>query len=785
MKACNTKDVDAVKTILPKITPSDLLKAKTSDRGHNILQYMSYEGDIEKHEITELIVEHFHKENLLTTAALAKDKHQKTALHWTCYNSNYALLNQICSKLSSESIRNAFLEEDDQKKTVLHNACENVPSKNLSLTVLQLLKLYSNSLPHGTQKENNTSGAPLSLEAQKQNLKEWVTLIAKEDENGNKPFQLADSCLMEELLEEVDLEEEWDEIGKFPWVLILAQKNKFGFSSFNYEVNVKKIVEIFNMLFEEKVELRKTLEECFPEFTYHIKCKRFLDVYVNNPIYVLANSEKLALIKHPYIQAYVGTCWKSRWVYLPFCAYVLMYFLFLVGLCCYTNSHIFTVVSSTFRNISMDRNDSAFVPVIEYIFSSWHPQVTTFGLVVVVGFATLGIIYEFIQMYNMRWHYFKIEISRDHVEISENYADLVIFPGALIITIAPFLTGYNSWVHGFACVLIIVTAYRGVLLLTHVPVLGTKFLMLTAGVKRVLYFSPILLFFVVMFAIVFENLLQKKESFSHLGFAFMKVITMSIGEVEFNDTFFDASHHEPFVILAFLLLLVFIAIITISMMNLLIGITVGDIKKLQQHAEQTEFKSKVELICTVLYIFRTQNMIHMKKLHEIRKIRKESDDQLRVRNNEFINDLEKEYKTCTTNDDDTEKLLKRMLRNQLDQRKTIKSIETKQNSLRNVIATKQTVTSFQTHITTNIANKQNAIQKTIDTNHEAIKKEIEALEESLHENSKLEDANISKLKEHDNDLIERISALESLVHNELKTIAGKLQNITEELKRGK
>ena len=69
--------------------------------------------------------------------------------------------------------------------------------------------------------------------------------------------------------------------------------------------------------------------------------------------------------------------------------------------------------------------------------------------------------------------------------------------------------------------------------------------------------------------------------------------------------------------MSFIILLPFLGIVTVSMMNLLIGIAMGDISKLYKQGDQFEFKSKVEHICQVFYIFRMGNFIHRRKLQQL------------------------------------------------------------------------------------------------------------------------------------------------------------------------
>ncbi len=53
---------------------------------------------------------------------------------------------------------------------------------------------------------------------------------------------MADNFLMESLLQVLNPDVNWDKIKNIPWVLILAQQNKFGFSAFDYDKNVKTIL---------------------------------------------------------------------------------------------------------------------------------------------------------------------------------------------------------------------------------------------------------------------------------------------------------------------------------------------------------------------------------------------------------------------------------------------------------------------------------------------------------------------------------------------------------------
>ncbi len=394
---CMIDDAEKLKVFLDSIAEKKKILDYKTNKGRNIL---SVAADVKNKDVAKLVADHLYENDLLTETVKQTDNFDSTVLHWACYRNNTALLKRIFKKVDQNVLREGLLKEDKAGKNALHKACENVPKKHGGDTVLKLLTQYSKDL-------------------QPSDLRKWGQLLNKKDMTKNKPFQLADNRLMEQMLDDIDPEEEWDEISNIPWVLILSQKNKFGFCSFDYDSNVKKVTQLFDKLLIQNVSLEKSLGNCFPEFADHIRrSKELLDSYRTNPITLVGQSGKLALLKHPYIQVYVDTCWKSSWIYLPFYAYVSLYFVFFVGLCCYTSSYGFSVESeknTTLNNITYE-NTSTPTSTTKYVFSSTCIPLTMFGFITTILLAFFGIVHEIVQMCNMRKQYLKGP---------ENYADLV------------------------------------------------------------------------------------------------------------------------------------------------------------------------------------------------------------------------------------------------------------------------------------------------------------------------------------------------------------------------
>ena len=80
--------------------------------------------------------------------------------------------------------------------------------------------------------------------------------------------------------------------------------------------------------------------------------------------------------------------------------------------------------------------------------------------------------------------------------------------------------------------------------------------------------------------------------FDYIGLSLVKTFMMFIGEVDFEALPFEHRDPEP----RYLLLLVFVFVITVLMMNLLNGLAVSDISLLRDEAEIWAAKSDVDII---------------------------------------------------------------------------------------------------------------------------------------------------------------------------------------------
>ena len=74
--------------------------------------------------------------------------------------------------------------------------------------------------------------------------------------------------------------------------------------------------------------------------------------------------------------------------------------------------------------------------------------------------------------------------------------------------------------------------------------------------------------------------------------ALIKTFVMMIGEFEFEGIFTD---NDPFPVYSAILFIVFVLIMSIIIMNLLVGLAVDDIKEIQENAELEKLSMHVSI----------------------------------------------------------------------------------------------------------------------------------------------------------------------------------------------
>jgi hypothetical protein len=100
----------------------------------------------------------------------------------------------------------------------------------------------------------------------------------------------------------------------------------------------------------------------------------------------------------------------------------------------------------------------------------------------------------------------------------------------------------------------------------------------------------------VAFALSFCILFSKYSAFENIPISILKTFVMMIGELEFQEMFFDENQDTYYPITTQLMFFVFVVLVTIILMNLLVGLAVSDIQGLQASAGLNRLTRQAELV---------------------------------------------------------------------------------------------------------------------------------------------------------------------------------------------
>ncbi|KAK3887588.1 hypothetical protein Pcinc_008292 [Petrolisthes cinctipes] len=138
------------------------------------------------------------------------------------------------------------------------------------------------------------------------------------------------------------------------------------------------------------------------------------------------------------------------------------------------------------------------------------------------------------------------------------------------------------------------------MLFGRLPILGTSVLMFTSIAKSALKFMTAFSGLLVGFATGFLVLFHENPFFGTFGKALVKTLMMMIGEVSYTELVVD----QNTAFITYLLLVAFLFFVCILMVNLLIGLAVDDISKLQNTGRIAKLSKQASYIVTIEKILR-------------------------------------------------------------------------------------------------------------------------------------------------------------------------------------
>ncbi|CAB3409070.1 unnamed protein product [Caenorhabditis bovis] len=363
--------------------------------------------------------------------------------------------------------------------------------------------------------------------------------------------------------------------------------------------NFEYIDDTYMMLNEDKTEYVGNISPYDDEFKLKKDAdeyaKNYDEVFKNHPLKMMANAEKLSLLSHPLSLALLKHKWNKlgRWVYYFGLSFYCVFIISLTQFVRHTRAPYNVKLpddDNYYNSAYFDDNESC--PAIQ--LETPNP----FWKTLIFLFASTQLLKEIFQLYQRKLSY---------LYNWENWVECFIYSTAILIVIdfteCSKTSGVRqNWQWLLAALCIWIGWINLLFMIRKMPKFGIYVVMFVDIVKTFFRFFPVFVLFIIAFSTSFYVILQNRPEFSTIFLAPLKTTVMMIGEFEFTGIFFgDNSLHEEKMFgtahatVAYVIFFFFSIIMTILLMNLLVGLAVDDIKGVQEKAELKRLAMQVDL----------------------------------------------------------------------------------------------------------------------------------------------------------------------------------------------
>ncbi|XP_035912311.1 transient receptor potential cation channel subfamily A member 1 isoform X5 [Anopheles stephensi] len=232
-------------------------------------------------------------------------------------------------------------------------------------------------------------------------------------------------------------------------------------------------------------------------------------------------------------------------------------------------------------------------PIEEQMEVSTTTLVSGIGIIIYI---VVNALRELLQVYQQKWHYL-LEPN--------NFISWILYTSALIMIWPMFSSGMCFSInYSAASITVFLSWFNLLLFLQRFDQIGIYVVMfleiLQTLIKVLIVFSILIIAFGLAFYILLSKVSEPQVnhlSFSSIPMSLLRTFSMMLGEMDFVGTYVQPYHvgDLPFPFPSFVILCLFMILMPILLMNLLIGLAVGDIESVRRNAQLKRLAMQVVL----------------------------------------------------------------------------------------------------------------------------------------------------------------------------------------------
>ena len=344
----------------------------------------------------------------------------------------------------------------------------------------------------------------------------------------------------------------------------------------------------------------------------------------NHPLMIMKEEQRVDLLQHPVCLALILKKWNS-YGYIIYYSNLLLYAIFLYALNFYVLTSPSPVQNAWLFNCSNYFGEVIPPPAnLNQTFEDWISDQTESNswendfhrIVVIVLFGIRVFIFLFYKEYSR----ILSKLQQIDVEWNRNFAIQLVNSVPLVFIFDILVYGLSAYVaiHNFSYIsdegnsiridvrscgqwqvmaVTITLAWLNFLLYMRLLYGVGKYIILFRDILSIFWVLTFVFSFIVAgFAFGFHLLLSNQDYFALMPDAILKTMLMMLGEYDFADIFLKSDGREvlPFPAPTYAMFIFFFALVSILSLNVLVGLTVEDIRRYLENADLMALSMKLE-----------------------------------------------------------------------------------------------------------------------------------------------------------------------------------------------